>query len=363
MKDNDFENEIFEDFDNSSASKSGNRLILVTTIVLGVLLVGMIIFSIGYFYVNMKNTKNMLGTSENKTYDRYYVLITSSRETDFWKNVYEGALSEALKSNAYIELMGDGLEDNLTKRDLIKIATSSKVDGIIVEGDDDNKTLSVLRDAMSEGIPVVTVASDVPEGERISYIGISGYNLGKEYGEQLVSLVQSKEMDKCNILVLMDDSITGSSQSVILTAIKETLDSSDLNTKIGIDSKVVSTGKGYAAEEEIRDIFVSENETPDIIVCLSEKNTICVYQTVVDYNKVGEVEILGFYMSPTIKSAIQKNIIKSSMVVDSEQMGQKSVEALNEYLESGYVSEFYMIDSKQADAENLDSFETEGGEE
>ena len=87
----------------------------------------------------------------------------------------------------------------------------------------------------------------------------------------------------------------------------------------------------------------------------------CVYQTVVDYNKVGEVEILGYYMSPTIKSAIdKKKIIRSSIVVDTNQMGQKSVDALNEYLESGYVSELYMVDTTLADTENLDSSDRRG---
>lgn len=345
------------------AGKSGNRLILVTTISLGVLLAGMIVFSVGFFYTNMKKTKKLLGTSEYNTYDRYYVFITSSRDTDFWKSVYQGALQEALGSNAYIEMMGEGLEESLTKRDLIKIAIDSKVDGIIVEGDDDNKTLNVIKEARAEGIPVVTVSSDVSESERISFIGISGYNLGKEYGEQAASFIRSKDMDNCNILLLMDDSITGSSQSIINTAISETLDDADLGTEINIDSKVVSTGKSFAAEEEIRDIFVSEKDTPDIIICLSEKNTVCVYQTVVDYNKVGEVEILGYYMSPTIKSAIDKKIIRSSIVVDTNQMGRKSVDALNEYLESGYVSELYMVDTTLADTENLDSFQIEGGED
>lgn len=361
MNDNDYEREIEEQTDTDEGS--GNRLILSTTIVLGVLLAGMIVFSVVYFYINMKNTRSLLSTSEYNEYDKYYVLITSSGDTDFWKSVYKGALEEAKNNNAYIEMMGDGLEDNLTKRDLVKIAINSHVDGIIVEGDDDSKTLNLLKDAMEAGIPVVTVASDVPGGERISYIGISGYNMGKEYGEQVASFIRSKKMDKCNVLVLMDDSLTSSSQSVILTAIKETVDSQEPDVQTSIENKIVSTSRDYAAEEEIRDIFVSENETPDIIICLSEKNTICVYQTVVDYNKVGEVEILGYYMSPTIKSAIEKKIIKSSMVVDTAQMGQKSVDAINEYLESGYVSELYLVDTKQADADNLDSFITEGGGE
>ena len=52
----------------------------------------------------------------------------------------------------------------------------------------------------------------------------------------------------------------------------------------------------FSVEESIRKIFLEE-DVPDIIICLNELNTTCVYQTVVDYNKVGEVRILGNYTS------------------------------------------------------------------
>ncbi len=67
-------------------------------------------------------------------------------------------------------------------------------------------------------------------------------------------------------------------------------------------------------------------------------------------------------MSDTIKSAIEKKIIRSSIVVDTEQLGKTAVSALNEYKESGYVSEIYLIDTQIADYNNINSFDTEGGD-
>ena len=84
---------------------------------------------------------------------------------------------------------------------------------------------------------------------------------------------------------------------------------------------------------------------------------------VVDYNKVGEVEIFGYYTSPTIESAIRKNVIRSTIVIDTNQMGRVSVEALNEYRESGYVSEFYLIDASLVSAETLSGASEEGGQD
>lgn len=341
-------------------TNKGNRGILIATVALGVLLAFTVVFSIIFFYLRIRDTRNLLAGEESKIYDKYYVMITENSNTDFWKSVYSGACQEAERHNAYVELMGENLEVNLSKEDLLRIAINSNVDGIIIEGDDDKETLELLLQAKAANIPVVTVSDDNMESNRISYIGVSSYNMGKEYGNQLTQYVKNNVTeDNCDVLVLMDESFTTSSQSIILTAINEAIENANISDKVNIYSQVVSSGKDYAAEEEIRDIFVGENSHagPDVIICLSEKNTLCVYQTVVDYNKVGQVEIFGYYISPTIKSAIEKDIIKSTIVVDTKQMGRCSVEAMNEYMETGYVSGIYLIDAELVTKDNLNANE------
>ena len=341
----------------------GYRGILIATVVLGVLLLLIVAFSIFFFYKRIAGTKGLM-SDEAHEYDSYYVLITDSPNTDFWQSVYQGAVAEAEKHNAYVELLGENLEQSYSKADLLNIAINSNVDGIIIEGDDDNDTVKLLLKAKEEGIPVVTVSDDNMECKRVSYIGVSSYNLGKEYGEQLVKYVKENVPDTCRTMVLMDDTFTSNSQSIILTAINEVIEDENLADKITLSSHVVSSNKDYAAEEDIRDIFVGENSHsgPDVVICLSEKNTLCVYQTVVDYNKVGNVEIFGYYLSPVIKDAIDKEIIRSSIVVDTDQMGRRSIEAMNEYKESGYVSEIYLIDTDLVSKDNLDTSDLEGGD-
>jgi len=343
----------------------GNKGILIATVVLGVLLIFTVVFSVFFFYRRMLEAKKLM-SDDAKEYSSYYVLITDSPDTDFWKSVYQGVVEEAEKHNAYVELLGDNLEQSYTKTDLLSIAINSDVDGIIIEGDDDPDTLKLLLKAKEENIPVVTVSDDNMESKRISYIGVSGYNLGKEYGEELVEYVKENvnQNDICKTMVLMDETFTSNSRSIILTAINEIIENENLSDRIDLSSYVVSSNKDYAAEEEIRDIFVGENSHsgPDVVICLSEKNTLCVYQTVVDYNQVGNVEIFGYYMSPVISDAIDKEIIRSSIVVDTNQMGRCSIEAINEYKEMGYVSEIYLIDTEIITKENMDSLGGMGGD-
>ncbi|MBO4592342.1 MAG: hypothetical protein J5684_07295, partial [Eubacterium sp.] len=174
---------------------------------------------------------------------------------------------------------------------------------------------------------------------------------------------KDEHLSNCNVMVLLDNSQTTTSQSIILTAIKETINNYNMDEIINVESKSITSNTDFAAEEEIRDLFVEQDSLPDVIVCLSEKSTICVYQTVVDFYQVGKVEVFGYYLSPTIETAINNDVIKSSLVVDTEQMGQYSVRALNEYKESSYVSEIYLIDTSLVTKESLQTSDVEGGDE
>ncbi len=343
---------------------TNKRIILYITALLGILLVGVIVVSVIFFRQRLKETKKLLATAEYETYDKYYVMITENKDTDYWKSIYEGALAEGKANGAYVELMGNNIEDDISKEDMIRIAINSNVDGIIIEPDDSYKTINLLKEATDiYGIPVVTVSEDNVESHRKSYIGVSGYNLGKEYGELICDCVKEKQLKNCDVMVLIDQELSNGNQSMISTAIREKVDDEGLTGRVTINNKVVSSDKEYAAEEEIRDIFLSQTDIPDVIVCLSEKNTLCVYQTVVDYNKVGEVEIFGYYTSPLIESAIEKNVIRSTIVADTQQMGKYSVSALNEYLEIGYVSEIYLIDTSLVGGDDISSDSGEGGQD
>ena len=102
-----------------------------------------------------------------------------------------------------------------------------------------------------------------------------------------------------------------------------------------------------------------EKKLPDIIICLNELNTTCVYQAVVDYNCVGEVSILGYYDTDTILKAIERNVINATISIDTEQMGAFCVDALREYYRYGYTSQYFTADVTIIDQNNVGEYLTE----
>ena len=73
----------------------------------------------------------------------------------------------------------------------------------------------------------------------------------------------------------------------------------------------------------------------------------------VDYNKVGQTSILGYYDSDTIINGIDRNVIYATVSIDTAQMGQFCIDALQEYHELGYTSQYFTTDITLITKENV----------
>ena len=332
----------------------------------------MIIITIGsvvYLKVKIHEIQATTEQQENEYLNRHYVMITEDGDSLFWKSVYTGARTEGEKNNAYVELLGNNLNEEYSENELLEIAINEHVDGIIIEANENITMKRLINKAITNGIPVVTALSDSNSSNRISYVGISGYNIGTEYGKQVCQIAEkyysknyygdrSKNSNNMlNVLVLMNSNSDDASQNIIFAGIQETIETNKkYHEKINVDTKLINTEGTFAAEESIRDIFMEKKNVPDIIICLDELNTTCVYQAVVDYNKVGQTNIIGYYHSDTILKAIERNVIKSSVSIDTLQMGEYCVQALDEYIETKRVSEYFSVDTSVITSENVRNF-------
>ena len=325
----------------------------------------MLILTIGsliYFNKLTTTNDNKLMGEKYKTYDHYYVMITNDRKSSFWQSVYEGAKSEALKENSYIEMLGNNLSEEYSAEDLMQIAIDSEVDGIILEANESSEMTELINKANAAGIPVITALGDNNASTRKSFVGVNSYNLGMAYGEQVCEIDaatsnMANDSDEMTVLVLMNANADDTSQNIIFTGIQDAIKNSvNKSHIINIEAVAISNDSAFAAEESIRDIFMNQGNVPDIIICMNELNTTCVYQAVVDYNKVGKINIIGYYDSETICRAIERNVIYATISVNTKQLGMYCESALDEYKETGHVSEYFSADISLITSDNVSEY-------
>ena len=159
------------------------------------------------------------------------------------------------------------------------------------------------------------------------------------------------------VAVLVSANAQDSGQNTLCTGIRSTIRNEGITAdEIDVQLQTMDTANAFAVEESIRDLFTNY-EAPDVIICLSELTTTCVYQAVVDFNKVGDVEILGYYDSEIIRKGIRRGVIEATFAVDTTRMGRYAIEALEEYSLRGYTSQYFATEVTLINKENLDAYE------
>ena len=291
--------------------------------------------------------------SATAEYNHHYAFICSDSSDNFYNSVYESARETAEMNKDYLEFMGKNLAVTYTKYELMEIAIDAKVDGIIVEAEESDTMTDLIDQANAAGIPVITVGADDTSSKRQSFVGFGYYDLGQNYGKQILKNVKDENQE---VLVLMSPDAADSSQNIIFQGMKETIDKSDNSKYFTLTTMAIPDTSKFGAEEMISSLMMDESKLPSMIVCLNEINTTCACQALVDYNRVGDTSVYGFYTNSTILSSIQKNIITATVTVNTSQMGKYCIEALQEYEDYGYVNEYMPADIEVVTADNAGAY-------
>lgn len=312
------------------------KLIYLMTIILGLAA----ILAAG-LYIRLQNRAKELdvGTDNIRSYDRHYLFV-SSDESQMLRDIYERTAEACEAGGAYLEWCGKDTPGNYTAAECIDISTAMKADGIIVYPDGSDGLEEAVTAASEAGIPVVTILRDLEGSGRISYVGVSSYQVGDLYGGQLLSLLHNGEN---NVVLLADAGYSENEAQFLYTQMVQAVrNGAPSGRTMNLRIESVDSSTDFDAEEVIRDLLLGKDR-PDILICLNSVQTECAIQALIEYNLVGKVQVIGYYVTDQILQALRQDMIPVTMTIDTFALGDDSVQALDEYLELGRVSSYYNI--------------------
>ena len=293
---------------------------------------------LAFYTRNIRELRETEGA--DRVYDRHYLLITGDG-SGMYEKIYEQAKATAAGRGAYLEWLSPRADDNYSLWDCVQIGIASKADGIILSPSGEEDLAGCITDAVQAGIPVVTILEDVAGSERISFVGLNSYQLGEIYGNQvLASLHDGRNV----VMILSPFSKENISLNLFNARIREVVETGLPETgSVSVEWVSQKSHAGFGAEETIRDIFIGSEPMPDILICMDAVSTESACQAILDYNQVGNVDIIGYYASQTALDALRKGVIPVLIDLDVRDVGRFSVNALDEYLEMGYVSDYFSV--------------------
>ena len=328
------------------------KLIYLMTIILGI--TGILVAGL---YLRYQSRARQLdtGADDARIYERHYLFVSSDR-SQMLCDIYDQTAVWCEASGAYLEWCAKDTPGYYSASEGVDISTAMKADGIIVCPDSSADLGEAIERASKAGIPVVTILRDIPDSGRVSYVGVSNYQVGELYGGHLLSLMHKGKNEVC---LLTDQADPENEKQLIYTQMVQAVRNGAPSGKtMDLRMESVDSRTDFDAEEVIRDILLGKDR-PDILICLNSVQTQCAIQALIEYNLVGEVKVIGYYVTDQILQALRQDLIPVTMTIDTQSLGRDCVQALDEYLELGRVSSYFNISLLGVTPMTVEKFEKE----
>jgi ribose transport system substrate-binding protein len=132
-------------------------------------------------------------SSHHDPLEKYY-LVTPNVKSAYWQEGWAGFNHAAFGMGTGVQsgLAGPDTFDPQAEVQEFRTVMTLKPAGILVSAADPAAMKGPINDAIAQGIPVITVDSDVPDSKRVTFIGTNNYQAGVMAAHVLVDRLHGK---------------------------------------------------------------------------------------------------------------------------------------------------------------------------
>lgn len=275
-------------------------------------------------------------TTPPHVYDYHFALITEEVGNEYWDLIETGAKEEAASHNIYLEYTGPKKADDDEKLQDLDRMISAKVDGIISQGISGERFVDLVHKATENGIPVVTVDTDVPKSERKAYTGTDNYYAGFIAGQTLVKDTKGKQY-----VGVVAGSFDALNQQARLQGFKDAIKSE--NRIELVDSKESNISEIGAVQATYS--LLRQNPEITVLFGMSALDGVGMVQGVGEIDPSDYPYIISFDILPGTLELIEEGKIAATVVQYPKKMGETAVEMLLELQKKSVIQPLHYIET------------------
>lgn len=328
------------------------KALVLGAVMLLLIFVFLITYSIYYFQSTGLNLLEGGAFKENlKKPDYHFAVIAQNTDDAFWQSVKKGCIAASDAYNVAVEFNAPRFTNVEEEIQYFNIAIASRVDGIVTHVLDEKRFTPLINKAIESNIPVVTIEADAKNSKRKSFIGTNSVNIGSEAGKLVIKASQGR----ANVAIILNNYGDGGenvSQNLRVAGFKDAIKDFP---QIKIRAIKTSSTGFFSAEEVTRNILYDYPKV-DTILCTSSKDTISVAQIIVDLNKVGQINIIGYDDAAEILRYVEKGVIFGTVVGNPYKSGYESIRALVEIKKNEMTSSYVDTGVEVVTNENLKQY-------
>lgn len=281
----------------------------------------------------------MTGCAQSEKSQGEIAVICKAQGVQFWDAVKAGADDGGEELNYTIAYQATANDTELGEQiKMVENAVSRKVSAIVIAPNDVDGLNVALDKAVSAGIPVITIDSDVSYEGRLSYIGSDNVSAGAIAGRA----VKEELPDGGQIAIVGH---VEKSQTAIerIQGFTEELENEEITRDVTVTDDGGTEKKATIADSkyEIVTVKYCENELetankqtkaildkyPDIKVIYgtNENSTTGICDAIAEMGKAGQVKVIGFNASDKEIAYVQDGTLTGTIVQNPYNMGYLGV--------------------------------------
>ncbi len=290
---------------------------------------------------------------------KYQIAVIPKGTTHiFWKSIHAGALKaqEELKAAGLdVEVIWKGPlkeDDRESQIRVVEDFVTRGVSGIVLAPLDDAALRMPVKDAVSNGIPVVIIDSDLKSEDYVSFVATDNYVGGRKGGQRLAEILGGK--GKVIMLRYQEGSAsTMNREQGFLDVLKEKYPGIVVVSANQYGG--ATTESAYQASENLLAPLRTADGglTIDGIFCPNESTAFAMLRALEDSGLAGKVKYVGFDSSDRLVQGLQNGKIQGLVLQDPINMGYLGVKTVVAHLQGEKVEKRIDTGSEVATPENM----------
>ncbi len=284
---------------------------------------------------------------------KYIAVICKGTQHEFWKSVEQGARDAGEELNVKITFEAPENESQIKVQiGLVEKAIENKADAIVLAPLDTVQLNDVIEEAKLEGIPVLTLDSDVESEVRVANIGTDNGAAGAIAARKAAELIG--EQGEIAIISHVKGAQTALARNIGFTEEIEEINKDSMKI-VGIE---YSGGDPEVAEQQARD-FIAKYPDLKCIYAANEGCAVGAAAAVKALKKQKDIIVIGFDSSEQEIEYLEEGIIDGMMVQNPYNMGYLGVRNINKVLNGESIEEKINTGATYVDRSNLHDEDTQ----
>lgn len=261
---------------------------------------------------------NACGLSAKENTTRSIALICKSDTSEFFRSVIAGANAARSEYNVQLSIKApETEEDYQAQNEFIREAVENGTEAIVFSAISYKDNAQAIDEAISKGVKVVVIDSDVDSAGVSLRIGTDNVGAGRKAAQAILN----SEQEKICVGIVNFDKVSQNGQEREL-GLREVLEEDRRVQQIVTIN--VAADETEACEQA--KLLIQENPQLNVLVGLNEPLSVGVAMAVNQENAADRVRVVGFDTNVTCIDLMQQGVVTALIVQNPYAMGYLGVE-------------------------------------